>query len=263
VREQLEQLRNELEKLQTKLIDLEADYADHMAEIRVFEYEYERRVGYLIDKLEAVEEEVREYNERIQRLRKKDIYQHGYVPVDEQFRRAWKAPAPGERVPQRQPVSAATEKEIKKLYRQLARRFHPDLATDEFDHARRTQIMASINDAYAARSLSELQALARQPDSVAGIGRDEIVQTTRQMIIALITEIGRCQNRIRELENEMRSFPNRPSVQLSLEVRWARREGRDLLREMAAEVEKKIERKTAEREMLRAQFDQLKRSEGS
>lgn len=255
MREQLEQLRSELEKMQTQLIDVEADLADRLAEIKMFEYEYERRVGHLIDKLEALEEEVRQYNERIQRLRRKDIYGAGYASVDEQIRRAWKAPAAP--VAPRKPVNATTEKEIKQLYRQLARRFHPDLATDEFDHDRRTRLMAMINDAYAARSLTELQALARQPDAVAGIRRDELVQTNTQMIEALMTEITLCQRRMREIENELRGIPNRPSVQLGLEVRWARRAGRDLLAEMAADIEKKIARKTVERDMLKAQFDQL------
>ena len=259
MREQLEQLRNELEKMQTQLIDVEAELADRLAEIKMFEYEYERRVGHLIDTLEALEEEVREYNERIQRLRRKDIYGQGYIPVDEQIRRAWKAPATP--VGPRQPVNATTEKEIKQLYRQLARRFHPDLATDEFDHDRRTRLMAAINDAYAARSLTELQALARQPDAVVGIRRDELVQTNTQMIEALMTEITRCQRRMREVENELRSIPNRPSVQLGLEVKWARREGRNLLAEMAADIEKKIARKTVERDMLKAQFDRLGQDE--
>jgi hypothetical protein len=262
VREQLEQLRSELEKIQTQLIDVEADFADRLAEIKIFEHEYERRVGHLLDRLETLEEEVREYNERIQRLRKKDIYGYGYVPVDEQIRRAWKAPPAGERIPQRQPVNAATEKEIKQLYRQLARRFHPDLATDEFDHARRTQRMAAINEAYAARSLAELRALAQQSDASPGMDRDDRAQTTAQMVDALRSEIARCQRRIREVENELRNIPNRPSVQLSLEVKWARRAGRDLLKEMAADIEKKIARKTVERDMLKAQFDRLGLDEG-
>jgi hypothetical protein len=46
-------------------------------------------------------------------------------------------------------------------------------------------------------------------------------------------------------------------VEFSLEVKAARRQGRDLLAEMAAELESKIARKTAERDMLKAQFDQL------
>jgi hypothetical protein len=51
-------------------------------------------------------------------------------------------------------------------------------------------------------------------------------------------------------------------VQLSLEVKVARGQGRDLLGEMAADLESKIARKTAERDMLKAQFDQLGPDQG-
>ena len=46
-------------------------------------------------------------------------------------------------------------------------------------------------------------------------------------------------------------------VDLALRVKLAQREGRDLLAEMAAELERKIARKMAERDMLRAQFNNL------
>jgi hypothetical protein len=40
-------------------------------------------------------------------------------------------------------------------------------------------------------------------------------------------------------------------------VKLAKRQGRDLLGEMAADLEHKIARKTAERDFLKSQFDQL------
>jgi hypothetical protein len=55
---------------------------------------------------------------------------------------------------------------------------------------------------------------------------------------------------------------HRPSVELSLEVKLARRRGRDILKELAADVEKKVARKTVERDMLKAQFDQLGPEQG-
>ena len=67
---------------------------------------------------------------------------------------------------------------------------------------------------------------------------------------------------MREIEQELRNLPDRPSVELSIEVKLARRQGRDLLAEMAAEYEQKIARKTVERDMLKAQFDQLGPDQG-
>ncbi len=67
---------------------------------------------------------------------------------------------------------------------------------------------------------------------------------------------------MRQIKSELQGLHQRPSVQLSLEVKVARRQGRDLLGEMAAELEAKIARKTVERDMLKAQFDQMGPDQG-
>ena len=113
--------------------------------------------------------------------------------------------------------------------------------------------MAAINAAYAARSLAELAALAQTSDEGS---------TFTISIEALQAELDRCQRRLREIERELHQLPHRPSVQLSIEVKLARRRGRDLLGELAAEMEKKVARKTVERDMLKAQFDQLGPEQG-
>ena len=51
-------------------------------------------------------------------------------------------------------------------------------------------------------------------------------------------------------------------MEFSLEVKAARRQGRNLLAEMAADLQAKIARKSAERDMLKTQFDQLGPDQG-
>jgi hypothetical protein len=79
------------------------------------------------------------------------------------------------------------------------------------------------------------------------------------MVKVLEDEIGRCRRRIREIDLEMQNLHNHPSVAFSLEVKLAKRKGRDVWTEMVKEVERKIGRKTAELEMLRSQFTGLAR----
>jgi septal ring factor EnvC (AmiA/AmiB activator) len=256
VQEQIRHLRAALEQAQADLIEAEAQLADELAEVNVFEFEFEARVGHLWDELDALEVEIERYNDRIQMMRK------GYLPVERQYQRAWQAPPASAPTPPPQPLSPASEAHVKRLYRQLARRFHPDLAADDADRAYRTEKMAAINDAYAARSLTELEALDREPDSFTRAGRARPGQTEAELVQALQDELARCQRRLREIENELRGLHYRPSVQLSLEAKLARRQGRDLLGEMAAELKRKVARKTAERDMLRAQFDQLGPDQG-
>ena len=79
----------------------------------------------------------------------------------------------------------------------------------------------------------------------------------QEMAQALQEEIDRCRRRLRSLDNELQNLPNRSMVELALQVKLAQREGRDLLAEMARDLERKIARKSAERDMLRAQFNNL------
>jgi hypothetical protein len=257
MQEQLRSLRQALSEKQDSLIEAEAELADRLAEVNAFEFEFEARVGHLMDALEALETEVRRYNERIQIARNKQVFGYAHISVDDQYQRAWQAPPSSAPTPPPQPLSPAGETEIKKLYRQLARRFHPDLAVDESDRVRRTEKMQSINDAYAARSLPELMALSEEPDAVIDIGRRGDRQTEKQMVEALKAELARCENRLLQISKELRSLRYRPSVELSLSVKAASLQGRDLLAEMGSEFERKVAQKTAERDMLKAQLDQL------
>ena len=236
MQEQINLLRAELTQIHNELIEAEAELTDRLAEVNAFEFEFEARVGHLYDTLETLEAEIQRYNEHIQTLRSKQIFGQAHVPVDAQYQRAWQAPPDSAPTPPPQPLDPASEAEIKRLYRQLARRFHPDLAVDEADRRRRTEKMTVINDAYAARSLVELVALAEEPDSFIDTGRSQAGQTEAQLVQVLKTELSRCERRLHQIKKELRNLRYRPSVELSIEVKLARQQGRDLLADMASDV---------------------------
>lgn len=262
ISQKLTRLRVAVEQAQHDLIEAEAELADRQADVNAFEFEFEARVGYLLDKLAALDEEIERYNELIETVRNRQIFGNAYLSAEKQYRRTWEKPAESAPTPPPQPPSPATEAEIKRLYRQLARRFHPDLAADETERAYRTEKMTAVNDAYAARSLTELLALAQEPSPAIFLGGPSSGQTEAQMIEALEGELVRCQRRLREIEIELRNLHRRPSVQLGMEVKLARQRGHDLLGQMAADLEHKIARKTAERDLLKGQIDQLGPDQG-
>ena len=257
--QKLARLRQQVEQAQAELIDAEAELVDRQAEVNAFEFEFEARVGHLLDKLAALETEIEGYNELIEAVRNRQIFGNLYLSAEQQFKRAWERPPDFAPKPPSQPPSPATEAEIKQLYRQLARRFHPDLAANEADRAYRTEKMSAINNAYAARSLTELTALAQESDLPPG---SSTPNTEAQMLEALTAELARCRRRLQEVRVALKSLQQRPSVKLGLEVKLARRRGKDLLGELAADLTQKIARKTAERDMLKAQIDQLGPDQG-
>jgi hypothetical protein len=251
----LKQLRQDAEKARRELIEAEAQLAEQMGEVRRFEARLERRLGELIDGLARVEQELAEYHDVIKRRRNEAVFGGDYRSVDEQYRRTWAKPPEETKETITQPAPSLSEEEMKRLYRQLARRFHPDLAANEGERRERTVRMTAVNDAYAARNEIELLALAEELDDEATGAF--VMQTTAEMMRALTAEIDRCQRRVREIGAEIQNFHHHPIVQLSLETKLARRQGRDLLAEMAQKLQRKLAQKSAERDMIKSQFDNL------
>lgn len=257
IHEKLARLRAELGRVQDELIDAETELADQMADIRAFEAEFEARVGFLMTQLTDLETEVNDYLDRIRQRRNESVFGSQYRSADEQFRRTWQQPPKPAAAPPPAPPSADEKAQLKKLYRRLARRFHPDLAQNEADRLYRTERMSGINDAYAARSLTELLVFAAEMETVTEPAAVIPGQTETDMVQALEKEIRRCRRRVQEIDLEMQNLHNRASVELALERKLVQRNGRDLLAEIAADLERKIARKTVERDMIKSQFDEL------
>jgi hypothetical protein len=261
IEEQLAHLRQQIEAAETELIEREAELVDLHAEIYAFQLEYDTRVGRKAAELEKIEAEIERCQQRINEYREwgpdgppQTLDGTPYMSVEEQYRRAWQQPeTPPPPPPPVKPVDAATEAQIKKLYRELCRRFHPDLAQDATEQAWRTEMMTAVNAAYAARSLVELQALAEKPDHSPSAEPD----TDEQRLTALRDRLKQVERRLQQVKREIRDLMNSPTIDLSLEVKLARRQGRDLLAEMMADVEKELERKRVELDLMLAYMEQL------
>jgi predicted nucleic acid-binding Zn-ribbon protein len=260
VEEQLASLREQIEAAETELVEREAELVDLKIEMSAFQLKYEVQVGRKMQELERLEaligrckKQIDEYRQWGGRGRPKLPGGTEYVSVEEQYRRTWRDPAPpGPWFPP-PPMDAATQKTLKGLYRQLCRRFHPDLTQDPKERAWRTEMMAAVNAAYEAQSLTELQALAARPERPA---RQE-PGADRHRLEALRDRLGHIRRRVREVEQEIYDLTHGSMMEMSLEVKLAAREGQDLLAEMAEEVEKDLERRRVELDFLQAQLRQL------
>lgn len=230
--DELRDLEEELSLRQERVAQLEVELADTRADLARFESTYKAKLGPLesrIDELEADLEQARIRSER--RAQWGDRLESDEQPVDvlEQFRRTW---TPREEQPEPPPtpeVDDASKEEMKAIFRALAKRFHPDLVTDAKIKLWRQDIMAQINEAYAAQDMAALMKFTERPDRP-----EEVIEKTREQQIAdLYKEIRRLDQVIRDLERTLKELINSHTVKLMLEVSIASQQGRDLLREMA------------------------------
>lgn len=138
--------------------------------------------------------------------------------------------------------------ELKRLYREIAKRIHPDLATDPDERARRTRMMADVNRAYADGDEARLRSLLNEwetsPDVVTGDGVGaELVRTIRK--------IHQVQTRLARLESEIAALIGSELAVLKARAESERMNGRDVLTQMAAQLSERIAQLRRQRDRLR------------
>lgn len=251
----IDQLRAAIAEREAANAKLRAEVAELERDLDAFQIRYDKMIAPMMMRIDVIREAIAD----LRRQKNGAVYEPdwsqfapGYVPVEEQYRRAWTKPddapshAASSHAASAPPKPKDTEPEgekIKRLYRELARRFHPDLAADTPDRERRTQIMSQINAAYTARDLSALEVLtehaAEQP-LLALTLRD-----LRETLIAVIQQGDL-------LKREHDEMLYGAMMKLKIEDKLARIKGRDLLREMRAELEREYDLLLRELDDLRA-----------
>lgn len=263
-REQIAELQALLDELRPRLIEAEAQLADQLATINAFEFKLRAKLEPLTRRLAKIEQEVAELRRELRHL--EDDWLFSRIDSDEpepvggwRFSREESAAASGDYryrseavQPPEEPLAAELLAEIKQLYRQLARRFHPDLALNETDRAYRTGIMMAINAAYTAGDLERLKALAHEPDSIS-----QAPATDQALAEALLREVERCRRRLQEIAREMRKLEQHESARIMQRVERAATVGRDYLSEMARDLQLQINEKIAEQVILKQRIEEF------
>ena len=258
--DQLVALRRQIEVAEAEMIEREAELIELRVEMSAFQLQYDVQVGRNLEALAAIEASIGRCKQRIETYRQwgpkgppRTRDGSEYVSVEEQYRRTWRDPPPPAPPPSPLPLGAVAEQELKTLYRKLCRRFHPDLTQNPDERVWRTEMMAAANAAYAAQSLTELQALSARPERRAARGGG----ADRHRLDALRDKLRHIQRRIREIERELDDLLHGDMMELSLEIKLAKSRGQDLLAAMAAEVKGDMARKRAELDFMYAQLRQL------
>lgn len=252
----LHQLHQQLQETEQAIATAEAELAHLKADMAEFEAQFEARIGAALTQLTELEAEVNGYLQRIKQMRLEKRFGQGYQAVEDQFAEKWHKPRPSSPVvpPAPPPLTAVR---LKKLYRQLARRYHPDLALNEADRAQRTAVMTAVITAYQAGDLAALLLLANPAQPPVASDQPIAAATAPSLWHELVNTLEAKKAQLQQLQTAVHMFHHQPLVELALESRLAARDGRDLLAEMAQTIQQKIGRKQAERDMLQAQFAHL------
>lgn len=228
--DQTTRLLLERSRLSQDIADLELELASVQGELADFMRDYYRRVAPLM-----AENDVLQAGIAAQRA----AAAPGDPKLDAEARwqksQADESAADADRFSAALPPDAppfSPDQDTRQMFRRLAQQIHPDRALDEDDRAWRTQLMSEANRAYRngdGDSLREIAALwEEQAGSRSGATRLGVSQLESQLL--------RLRARLARIEGELHRLFGSQLYTLFIAARQARRQGRDLLGEMAEQL---------------------------
>ncbi|MGH2558733.1 MAG: J domain-containing protein [Thermomicrobiales bacterium] len=219
----------EIETRKRRVADLQAELEALKVALGRFEAEYHARVGVLFVELDRVRLAIDEYERRIAWLQshpdgdpaeaESEIerdFRHRREEIhteEEETRRYERA---FQRDQERPKLAADAEEETKHLYRDLAKRYHPDLARTDAEKRQRETIMQRVNAAFQDRNLDALRGLFREAEV-----EDPAFEARSigEKLVWAIREVARLDELITGLEVELAAMRGSDTHQL-----WSRQE---------------------------------------
>jgi hypothetical protein len=229
--------QTELASLLKKATQMEAALVTIQSELSAFEFKYHRIVGRRYAELDLLQANLAESG----------LFPHhaeGAPPaatvapaIEQVWRTRFRFLAK-----QDQAVHVRPSEPLKRLYREVAKRIHPDLGLDEKDRLKRQSLMAKANDAYRSGDGRKLRAILlhwrSSPESVVGDGPGV-------ELVRVIRKVDQLRRRIRFLGRKMETLRRSELYRFKTVIKENENKGRDLMRQMAAILDEQIARSRA------------------
>jgi hypothetical protein len=255
----LEAVQADIEHKRELVARLEQERADLELEIAAFEVRYNAEVKPIQDDLDAVRHHIEEYTVRCELVRfRGNQISPGQLEAEVELRLGGRQTHPSEDFTPHAPrwegapppsePDVSTRAELKSLYRELAKRFHPDLAMGDVEREAHGRRMAEINDVYARGDLEGLRRLADQ---------SHVQPALPPTLAELLAERDRLDALVVSLRQDLAALNRDPLLLLKIDAALARRSGRDLLAEMATDLHIQLVERRGVLNRLIAEFREL------
>ncbi len=247
---EFKQKKADLIRLESKLAQAELELATFRCEIQNFRARYINAIGSRYSQLDRLEAEIAQI-EAWQRPDDQSVRmkaEQARAQAEESERTSGNQ---REMDPKKISRFKPTES-LKKLYRQIAKRIHPDLAVNEQERVCFQELMAKANQAYQDGDEIGLQSILRQWKKVSGLEKSDI---SIDKLTKVQRQIAQIKERLLAIEKEKAEIRNSSIYQLKHKVEKAESSGIDLLAEMARVLDHQIQ-------ITKAKLDQLVKGYG-
>ena len=222
----------ELEVLTREIAELELELATAQAEIADFSQRYHAAVGRLMVELDTLQAQIAAIEAELTpdniELRQAAAQSRAQAERSQQEQQRFEE-APQQAQAESKPF--APSRDLKKLYRQIAQKIHPDRAGSEADRDWRTHLMSEATRAYRNEDeggLREVLTLWQE-----GPASGAAVSGSRN---ATESQLHQMKRRLAGIQTELDRLLASRLYELFVATRLARRQNRDLLQEMAVTV---------------------------
>jgi len=235
--------------------ELSIQIQDFKIKLNIFLGEYNSRVGLLYVKLDKLKLRIKEYQHRIDLAQGKKLTQETLESIEEEinetfsqerrkvddleseaFQSSEEHKKDLEDEDKRQSLDPESQQELRTLYRKLAKKFHPDFAKDDKQRKEYQKRMAEINEAYKVGDLETLKKYMRQAEREEKMAKE----TPKEKLERLKEDYETILGIIAKLREELSALKASETYKLKEKVDQAKKEGRDLLEQLAADIRKDI-----------------------
>ncbi|HUY04815.1 MAG TPA: hypothetical protein VMV33_16170 [Rhodocyclaceae bacterium] len=218
----------ERELLGQQLSEMELEFATAQAELAEFTQRYYERVGERLVELDRLQARIAWL--LAERAPDDAPAQHRAQQSQAQAERSGQE---HHRFTERSEKPFAPSGDVKRLFRQLAQKIHPDRAEDEADRAWRTELMSEANRAYRNSDEMVLREILAQWQEGAAL-------PAARATSGFARHVAQMQRRLGELEAELKRLLASRLYEFFIAAKLAQARSRDLLQELADKLDREI-----------------------
>jgi len=225
--------KEHLTKLEEQLFELELEFNTLQAELFRFRNKYTELVVKKMFYLDKVEVEIAEY--LVSTDPNNPEYRQRLIKFNKQVAEAKKSLSDNKAISSNKEFKPTDS--LKNLYRETAKKVHPDLSVHDEERSERTRIMAEINKAYKNGDEKKLERIYNEwqyaPENVTG---DDIAS----QLVKIIRQIAQVESRIADIEEEINIIIETDIYQLMKNSIESGKDGIDLLVQMSGYLDTQI-----------------------
>lgn len=241
-RAELVRRQAELKTLKQSLSEQELELSTLRNEIRVFENAYQRIMGQRQAELDRLKKRILEFAASFdpsgpqpsheKTTSQKDWENFSFEESDETEDADTMAFAQDD-----DPFTP--DESLKKLFREAARKFHPDLTTDPGEREKRHDLMARLNAAYLEMDPDKIRELIDEGE--VHFPDEDKSHSVRHQLSRVLKQTGQVRHRLLQIEKTFDHLRNCDMARLWTYCHKGELEGRDVLQDMADEADEKID----------------------